>query len=359
MAADIKQVLMEKGELIALGTAGAILVGYLAVSFTLGGDAELPVFQQKVQMAQQKLTDNAAPELVKPDFSAVTAAWAPESVAAPAGQRSWVTFMAPVVKPDVKVSEGPVVPVEVERIVITPVMGAAETGLGQVSIRWTAGKPPPGKPAARATEYEIHRQEAGKGWAPLTKVAGTKTTHTDLTVEPKKKYAYKVRLLTKDKTIGDKSQSDWSQSVEATIPSGVAIIYEGGGAQAAILTVRKFMGGEWREKKYTVFPRKDDDDPAKARDGAVGKIEREKGEDGKWAEVDFRTGFVLLEIKKEKFKFIRKELRKKFDDKGTLLGEEEIEIPQERDRMKIVFLDDDGAQKELWQKAIGEEEGAE
>jgi len=344
MAADIKEVLQEKGELIAIGAAGALLLGYAIFAFGLSSDDELKSSEGKVAAARDMLNSNPAPPQDKIDFSALLATWTPAQVAKGEGQRGWVALSKPKVTANVKARpDKPVVPEEEKpRVVLAPVIAPAETELGQVTLKWTDGKKP-GTPVAPASEYQVFRQEAGKGWEMLEKVPGIRKAFIDKSVQPKKKYAYKVMLITKAKTVDGKQESEFSQVVEATIPSGTAILYTGGSPQAANITVRKFMGGDWKERKFVVFPK----DEEKNRTGDIGKIEKERNADtGKMEDVDYRTGFVLLEIRKDKFKYKRIERKSKIVD--GQLETEEVEVDAEKERYKCVYNDDEGKPKEVW-----------
>lgn len=342
MAVDMKELMTEKGDQFAIGGAILLLVGYAVYAFGVASDDEMKGIDAKVLQAQQKLQSNPEPSREKVDFAPLQSRWGAESTQKPEGQRMWVSMFKPAVKVTVKGdTSGPKPPVAKDKYLTTPVMGAVETDLGQVKLKWADGKVPAGEEAAAISEYEVYRQEAGKGWASLTKVKARE--YTDTSVEPKKKYAYKVKSRTKDKTKDGKQETDFSQVVEATVPSGVVVVYTGGSPQAAALTVRKFVGGQWKERKYTVLPMNEE----KGQTGEIGKIEREKDPDsGKMVEVDYRTGFVLNEIRKDRYKFKRTERRQRIED--GLLVTEDVEVDAERDRMKIVYTNDENKQVELW-----------
>ncbi|MEK7467444.1 MAG: hypothetical protein AAB074_08525 [Planctomycetota bacterium] len=341
--ADMKEVMMEKGDKLALGAAVLLLVGYAAYAFGMSSDADLAALDAQVKQADQKIKTNPPPVREKVDFSATTKPWGAEASEKPEGKRNYVSMWKTKVTANIKGGGGPVVPTIKLKFLSTPVMGAPETELGQVKVKWTDSKVPPGEEAAAITEYEVFRQEAGKGWASLSKVKARE--FMDNSVEPKKKYAYKVKSKTKDKLKeGMKPESEFSQVVEATVPSGVAIIYIGGSPQAVGITVRKFVGGQWKERKYpAVVPFNEE----RNQTGAIGKIEREKDPDtGKMVEVDYSTGFVLREIRKDRFKFKRIERRSKIVN--GVLETEDVEVDAERDRMKILYTNDDGKPAELW-----------
>lgn len=348
--ADMKEVMMEKGDKLALGAAVLLLVGYAAYAFGMGQDADHEALDKQVKAAQNQIQTNKPPVREKVDYSATTKPWGADATEKPAGQRNYVSMFKTKVVPNVKGSTGPKPPVLKAKFLSTPVMGASETELGQVKVKWTDSKVPPGEEPASITEYEVFRQEAGKGWASLAKVKARE--YTDTSVEPKKKYAYKVKSKTKDKLKeGMKPESEFSQVVEATVPSGVAIIYTGGSPQAAAITVRKFIGGEWKEHKYTVLPFNEE----RNQSGDIGKIEREKDPDsGKMVEVDYKTGFVLNEIRKEKFKYKRVVRESKIVN--GILESTDVEVDAERERMKIVYTNDDKKQVELWMADEKEDE---
>ncbi len=350
MAVDMKEMMIEKGDQLAIGGAVLLLVGYAVYAFGISSDAELTSLDAQVKQAQVKIQTNPAPKREKADFSPTANAWGAEATGKPAGARNWISMFKPKVTANVKGDTGgPKPPVLKDKFLTTPVMGAPETELGQVKVKWTDGKVPPGEEAAAISEYEVFRQEAGKGWAPLAKVKSR--DYTDNTVEPKKKYAYKVKSKTKDKTKDGKQETDFSQVVEATVPSGVVVVYTGGSPQAAAVTVRKFIGGQWKERKYTVLPKNEE----RNQTGDIGKIEKEKDPDsGKMVEVDYRTNFVLNEIQKGRFAFKRMERRNKIVD--GVLQTEEVEVDAERDRMKILFTNDEGKPVELWMADEKEEE---
>ncbi|MCE9582697.1 MAG: hypothetical protein K8T20_09410 [Planctomycetes bacterium] len=350
MAMDVKELMMEKGDKIAVGAALLLLVGYAAYAFSpLSEDPSLKQLQDKVTASQAKLQNNPAPAQGKVDFTAMTSAWNADSIAKPAGSKSFVAMFKPKVSANVKGEVGPQPDKPVIKVIMAPVMGAAETELGQVKVKWVDGKIPPGEVAASIAEYELFRQEAGKGWASLAKVKAR--DYTDTSVEPKKKYAYKVKARTKDKTKDDKQETDFSQVVEATVPSGVAIIYTGGSPQAAAITVRKFMGGAWKEKKYTVLPKNEE----RNQSGDIGKIEKERDPDtNKLVEVDYRTNFVLVELKSDRFAYKKTERRQKIVD-GQLVTED-VEVDADRGRMKAVYTNDEGKTVELWMAEQKEEE---
>jgi hypothetical protein len=350
MATDLKVVMQEKGEMIALGAAIAILVGYAAWAYGVSSDTDLKTLRDQVTAAKGKLQSNPPPKLERSDFTPITAAWGEGAVAKPEGAREFVAMFKAEVKP--KIKSGGVVkpPVDVPKTLLAPVMSAAETELGQVTVKWAEGKKA-GAKMATISEYELHRQESGKGWEKLATVPGTKRSYVDQSVQPKKKYAYRVMARTKETTTDGKKETEFSTTVEATIPSGVVIIYTGGSPQAAQIRVRKFLGGEWKEKSYTVIPKNEELE----RPGNIGKIEKEKNpETNKFEEVDYRTNYVLLEIKTDKYKFKRTVRENKIVD-GQLVTEEK-QVDAERDRMKILFLDDEGKQREMWISDEKEEE---
>ncbi|MBI2922525.1 MAG: hypothetical protein HYY18_15850 [Planctomycetes bacterium] len=339
---DMKELMQQKGEIIAVSVSGLILVGYVVVAFGLSSDADLKTVQDDTTAATATLGSNAPPSLQKPDFAAFLTPWSPDAITKPDGKGGWVAMFKPKITARVKTSEGPKPPVEVPKTLLTPVIQPAETELGQVTVKWAEGKKP-GTPAAAVTEWHVYRQEAGKDWTLLEKVPGMRKTCVDKAVEPKKKYVYKVKALTKDKTVDGKQESDFTATAEATIPSGVAIVYTGGSSSAAQLTVRKFMGGDWKEKKFTVIPKNEE----KNLTGAIGKIEKERNPDsGKMEDVDYTTGFFLLEIRKDRFKFQRIERRSKIVE--GVLEQEDVPVDAEKDRNKIIYLDDEGKQKEMW-----------
>lgn len=348
---DMKELMQQKGEIIAVSVSGLILVGYAVVAFGLASDAELKTVQGDTAAATAMLGSNAAPALEKPDYTAFLAPWAPEAVTKPEGKGTWIAMFKPKITARVKTSEGPKPEVIVPGTLLNPVIGSAETELGQVTVKWTEGKKP-GTKAAVVSEWQVWRQEVGKDWSLLEKVPGMRKTCVDKAVEPKKKYIYKVKAVTKEKTVDGKSESDFTATVEATIPSGVAIVYTGGSTSAAQLTVRKFMGGDWKEKKFTVIPKNEE----KNIPGKIGKIEKERNPDtGKMEDVDYTTGFVLLEIRKDRFKYQRIERRSKIVD--GVLEQEDVPVDAERERGKIIYLDDEGKQKEMWMFEKEEEEG--
>jgi len=350
MAMDMKELMTEKGDKLALGAAVLLLVGYAAYAFGISSDADLTALDAQVKQADQKIKTNPAPTREKVDYTATSKPWGAEAAEKPAGQRSYVSMFKAKIVPVLK-GGGVIKPTLKDKYLTTPAMGAPETELGQVKVKWTDSKVPPGEEAATITEYEIFRQEAGKGWASLTKVKAR--DFTDSTVEPKKKYAYKVKCRTKDKVKeGMKQESEFSQVIEATVPSGVAIIYIGGSPQAAAITVRKFIGGQWKEHKYAAVMPKNEE---RNQTGDIGKIEREKDPDtGKNVEVDYKTGFVLNEIRKDRFKFKRMERRSKIVN--GQLETEDVEVDAERDRMKLLYTNDDGKPAELWIADEKEEE---
>ncbi len=350
MAVDMKELMMEKGDQIAIGGAILLLVGYAVFAFGISSDAELTDLDNQVKAAQQRIQTNPAPKRDKADFSATASPWGAEAAEKPAGARNWVSMFKPKVTANVKGDTGgPKPPVTKDKFLTTPVMGKAETELGQVKVKWVDSKVPPGEEAAAISEYEVFRQEAGKGWASLAKVKARE--FTDNTVEPKKKYAYKVKSRTKDKTKDGKQETDFSGVEEATVPSGVVVVYTGGSPQAAAVTVRKFIGGQWKERKYTVLPKNEE----RNQTGDIGKIEREKDPDtGKMVEVDYRTNFVLNEIQKARFGFKRIERRSKIVN-GTL-ETEDVEVDAERDRMKILYTNDEGKPVDLWMADEKDEE---
>lgn len=349
MAMDVKELMMEKGDKLAVGAALLLLVGYAAYAFGFSNDADLDALNNQVKAAQAKLQNNPAPVQGKVDFTAMTSAWNADSIAKPAGSKGFVAMFKPKVSANVKGEVGPQPDKPIIKVIMAPVMGGAETELGQVKVKWVDGKVPPGEVAASIAEYELFRQEAGKGWVSLAKVKAR--DYTDTSVEPKKKYAYKVKARTKDKTKDDKQETDFSQVVEATVPSGVAIIYTGGSPQAAAITVRKFMGGAWKEKKYTVLPKNEE----RNQSGDIGRIEKERDPDtNKMVEVDYRTNFVLLELKSDRFAYKKIESRKKIVN--GVLETEDVEVDADRGRMKAVYTNDEGKTVELWMAEQKEEE---
>ena len=351
MAIDFKTIATEKGEQLALGGALLLLIGYSVYAFGIANDADLTLIQGQVTQAEAKMKTNPAPVLAKVDFSATKSAWGEKSVTTPAGARGFVAMFKAKVTPIAKGGGGPIVPTKKDKTLMAPIMAEAEKDLGQVKLKWADGKVGLGKEAATISEYELFRQEAGKGWASLAKTKGTERGYTDTTVEPKKKYAYKVKSRTKDKTEDGKQETEFSGSVEATVPSGVVILYTGGNFTAASVTVRKFIGGQWREHKYTVLPKNEE----KNMTGDIGKIEKERDPDtGKMVEVDYKTGFVLNEIKKEKFKFKRTVRTSKIVD--GQLETTDSEVDADRDRLKLCYTDDLGKPVELWIADEKEEE---
>ena len=79
-------------------------------------------------------------------------------------------------------------------------------------------------------------------------------------------------------------------------PARFEIVFTGGSPQAAMILVRKRVSGRWVERKYVVLPKNDEAN----RTGDIGKVEKEKDPaTGEFVDADYRTGFVLLEIRKD------------------------------------------------------------
>jgi hypothetical protein len=134
------------------------------------------------------------------------------------------------------------------------------------------------------------------------------------------------------------------QAAPAAVRHRVKIRYTGGSPAAAAIVVRKFVGGEWRERHYIVFPC----DPAGGRSGEIGRVEKERdAATGKLVRRDFRTGFVLLAIREEKFHFKRLVRR---DDLLYRKGSSVQWVRATRNRYRITYLDARGLLKRKWMR---------
>ena len=102
MAADMKEIMMDKGDKLALGAAVLLLVGYAAYAFGMSNDADLTALDAKVKQADAKIKSNPAPTRAKVDYSATTKPWQADATEKPAGQRSFVSMFKTKVIPNVK-----------------------------------------------------------------------------------------------------------------------------------------------------------------------------------------------------------------------------------------------------------------
>ena len=120
----------------------------------------------------------------------------------------------------------------------------------------------------------------------------------------------------------------------------------GGSPQAAAITVRRKINGIMKERKYTISPL----DRAGGRSGEIGRIETERDPaTGRRVEADFRTGAIILAIRKERYRFKR---RVRVSDllwrEGSNAFElEKIEVAS-RDRYRIYYLDEHSLLRRRW-----------
>jgi hypothetical protein len=116
------------------------------------------------------------------------------------------------------------------------------------------------------------------------------------------------------------------------------------------------MGGAWKEKQFVVWPK--NEEPGKEKTGEIGGKARERNpETNKMEDVDYSTGFVLIEIKTDRFSDKRIERRSHIDEATKELVSEDVEVPFERDRLKIRYLNDEGKEQEMWAHDSKDEEG--
>lgn len=198
--------------------------------------------------------------------------------------------------------------------------------VGRVQLKWVAGE---GGPAPEF--YEVFRCDPRGEW---TKVWTTKSLEfDDLAVDGRTTYVYKVRACAGHP--GSRVESPFSHVICVETPCAVELAYLGGSPQAAVITVRKRIRGEWRERRFTVMPRNDE----RGQTGEIGRMDARE-------DLDFRTGFVLTAISREPFKFKRKERRSRIVN--GVLETEDVEVEAQRDRFRITYTDDEGASCQLW-----------
>ncbi|MEK7467442.1 MAG: hypothetical protein AAB074_08515 [Planctomycetota bacterium] len=115
------------------------------------------------------------------------------------------------------------------------------------------------------------------------------------------------------------------------------IRYIGGSPEAAMIAVRVKVDGAWKERKYVVLRH----DSARRRSGEIGKLETAQDPaTGLRTGTDFRTGLVLIGIRKERYRF--KRLVRRNDRPGDRV------VRDSRDRYRITCLAEDGSIRRWW-----------
>ncbi|MBI2922526.1 MAG: hypothetical protein HYY18_15855 [Planctomycetes bacterium] len=318
----------------AAAAASAFLLLSTATWAAFRDDPELAAAIRATRDASAALADSPPPALDRPDTGGILAAWSRPAIAEPAGRGEWVARPRPKIVPNVvrrKTAPDP----DRKLPLATPGAPQAEAEPGGVHLEWPA--PAAGKEAAPVTGIRILRRGPGDA-APVTvaSLPGAARSWDDSAVAPKTSYEYRLQFLTTAPTPDGRPESALSPPTTAVTPADVALRYTGGSDDAALLIVRKCSGGEWREQTFTVQPRNDDT----GQTGEIGGVERRTG-------ADWRTGFVLLQIRRELFRFRAPVTHRHVDANGVLVQTLVMEDRQIL-RYRIAWLDDDGIRHELW-----------
>ncbi len=332
---DIRDMLESRGHAIAISVSAALLASAAAWA-ALGRDGEREALLARAEKARAVLVTSPVPERAKPDFSGIAGAWDAGAVAAPQGKKAFVSAPKPRVTarviPSATTEPGPV------KLVLPAVpVPAATASPGRVVLKWSA--PAAGAKIAAIAEIRIWRQSAGEREASVVaKLRGDAVEWADENVRPRATYEYRLQLVTAQPTADGAQESARSAAATATSPSDADIAFTGGSESAAMIVVKKWSSGEWREERFVVRPK----DEAAGRDGVIGGVIVKANQ-----RVDFSCGFVLHSIHRETRRYFIMVPERRFDGKVVQLVPVRRELS--REWLRIEFTDDAGTRRRLWQ----------
>lgn len=331
---DWKELLERRGHAAALAVSALLLAG-AAAHAALGGDGRRESLSLRTAVAAASLESNPVPAAELPDLRALRSAWEPGAVAAPAGRGSFVSAPRPRVTVRVVGGEKTAEPARARALPDVPVP-AAEASPGRISIRWPAVRE--GADLAGIAAIRVWRRAAGEREAAVVAtLKGGATSWDDESVSARTSYEYRLQLVARDGAGAAARESALSAAAAATAPPDFEISCPGAADQAAVILVRKRIGGEWLEQAFTVWPRGEGGDP----DGAIGgRVVR-----GNKA-VDFSTGCVLTAIRRETRRFAVTTVERRFEN--GLAVEVPVRRVVERAWTRLEFLDETGAKRKLW-----------
>ncbi len=332
---DMRSLLESRGHAAAI-SASAVLLAAVAAHAAMGRDGERDALDVRAAAARSVLNSNPAPELPRPDFSGIAAAWDASSIVAPEGKRAFVSAPRPRVTarviPSALREPGP----DKKDLPAAPAP-VASVSPGRVALKWDAIAAGPG--VATISAIRVWRQAAGEGEPALVAtLPGSAVEWADDSVRPRATYEYRLQLVTLQETAGGARESARSGAAAATSPSDADIVFTGGSESVAIIGVRKWSGGEWQEESFMVRPR----DEEQGRDGAIGGVIVKSNR-----KLDFSCGFVLHSIRRETRRFAIQVLRNRLAGGALVQVTERQEFS--RESLRIDFTDDTGARRHLWQ----------
>lgn len=340
---DPKKLFLEHGEKIGLGVGVVLLLVYVVLAWVVPpSNADIQQIDNYRNAISTALANNTPAAIPSTDYlKGARQPW--EVVEKPGDANDWAMVYQTRI---IEEPSGPTKPVDTgpqETVHKAPTLLDPHVDIGAITLKWSKDK----DTTATIARYKVLRKLEGAG---DFKELGTpieepkdEASYVDSEVQPKKSYVYKVVSLTEDKKPDKKEMV--SNEVKATATSTVAVVFKGGSAQEqnkiAIITVRKFFPDtkEWKKKDFTVRPGE-----------AIGKKETTKT-GGKVAEVDFTTGYKLIDVKEAKRKVKRQVTRMEKKDNVMVPVVEDIEDVQTS--LKMVYSDEEAKQVEQWSE-VGE-----
>jgi hypothetical protein len=329
---------------LLFGGAVAVTVIYALAVVAGQGDSKGAVNEvSSVSKALKKRIDDkskkATPPL--PKASEVVASWK-TPIPAREDLPLWLFNREPEIK--VIVEE----PVDTRPDLFAPIeLSASVTGDFQVELNWKADA----RTTAPIEGYDVLRWKKGeaKPEKPLADRLITGTAFTDAdhaAILPLTSMMYAVRVHTKA-DVKQVVEVLESAPFEVAVPDDRTVLFHGGGSiLMAVLYVKRFCRGEWREERFSVNL----GEPV----GAEKLVTLDDGPNR--IKVDFGTGKLLVEIGEEKTKEqVISEVpkrdekgRQEYDEDGNPIMEKEvreIEVIKEF----VVLSDEKGAGQKIWE----------
>lgn len=331
---DLRGFLERRGHAAALAVS-ALLLAAAAAHAALCGDGRREGLALRTAVARATLDANPAPGSDPPDLGALRSAWEPGALAAPAGRGTFVSAPRPRVVVRVVGGAKPAEPVRLLPLPAVP-LPRAEVSPGRIELRWPAAGG--GAGFAEIASIRVWRRAAGEREATaVATLEGGATSWDDEGVAARTAYEYRLQLVARDGAGTTARESALSAPAAATAPADFEISCSGCAEQAAVIVVRRRIGGEWLEHSFTVWPRGEDGVP----DGAIGgRVVR-----GQRA-LDFSTGCVLTAIRRATRRFAVAAVERRFEN-GVAV---DVPVRREvaRDWILLEYRDETGAARRLW-----------